>query len=399
MLSCQRDLFHLEPGDGFLNGSYLSPQLKSVYSAGRHALGLKNNPMSTRAEDFFTPVDELKRTYAELVNCPDPERIALIPAVSYGMATVAKNLRLDAHQNIVIAGGQFPSNYYSWAEKCREAGAELRIVERPNTQGDVTAAWNEAVFNAIDEHTALLAIAHIHWADGTLWDLLNLRRKTREVGAWLAIDGTQSVGALPFSVSEIEPDALICAGYKWLMGPYGCGYAYYGPALDNGQPLEENWINRHNSEDFRQLVNYQDSYRPKAGRYSVGEHSNFVFLPMQQVALRQLLAWRPERIQEYCGALWSGIEDDLAELGIQLPNHRAQHLVGIRLPEQLDASALPAALAKRKLALSFRGDAIRVSPNVYNRVDEMGRLLDALRSTRRRVIAMGSHESERSDSV
>ena len=29
---------------------------------------------------------------------------------------------------------------------------------------------------------------------------------------------------MPF-VKDIEPDALVCAGYKWLMGPYALGLA------------------------------------------------------------------------------------------------------------------------------------------------------------------------------
>ena len=59
-----------------------------------------------------------------------------------------------------------------------------------------------------------------------------IRKKTKKVGALLIIDGTQSVGALPFNIKKINPDALICAGYKWLMGPYGIGLAYYNEVFD-----------------------------------------------------------------------------------------------------------------------------------------------------------------------
>ncbi|MEM9837121.1 MAG: aminotransferase class V-fold PLP-dependent enzyme [Bacteroidota bacterium] len=377
-LDCQRHLFHLADDNGFLNGAYMSPQLKAVHAAGVHALQGKNDPTSIAPEDFFTPVTQLKKSFAELVDCSDHERIALIPAVSYGVAIVAKNLVLERGQNIVVAGGQFPSNYYAWAEKCKAVEAELRVIKRPDTEEDVQASWNELLLNAIDENTALLALSHIHWADGTLWNLKALRAKTSVCNAWLLIDGTQSVGALPFSIREVQPDALICAGYKWLMGPYGTAYAYLGPVFDEGRPLEENWINRHNSHDFRQLVNYQDQYRPKAARYSVGEQSNFLLIPMQIEALRQLNAWGIDRIQDYCAGLWQPILSDLARLGVSLPAQRAHHLVGLRLPKHLNTEQLPTELAKRRLSVSFRGDAIRVAPNVYNRVDEMVRLVDAI---------------------
>ncbi|MEM7574375.1 MAG: aminotransferase class V-fold PLP-dependent enzyme [Bacteroidota bacterium] len=379
-LSCQRDLFSLAPGDGFLNGAYMSPQLKSVHAAGIHALQQKNRPGNIRPNHFFEPVEELKKSYAQLIDCPEPTRIALIPAVSYGMATVAHNLPLNKGQNVVIPSGQFPSNYYSWSRRCEESGAELRIIECPETSGDRGLAWTDALSAAIDQNTALLACGHLHWADGTLYDLPQLRAVTKKVGAWLIIDGTQSVGALPFSVAEFQPDALICAGYKWLMGPYACAYAYYGPVFDEGKPIEDNWINRQNSDDFKNLVNYQPAYRPGAARYGVGEHSNFLSVPMQLVAIQQLLSWTPEKIQEYCAHLWQTILPDLEALGIRLQQRPAHHLVGIRLPQHFQADQLPAELAKRNLSVSFRGDAIRVAPNVYNRVDEMARLLDALRA-------------------
>ena len=64
----------------------------------------------------------------------------------------------------------------------------------------------------------------VHWADGTIFDLEKIRKKTKEVGALLIVDGTQSVGAMPFDVNKIKPDALVCAAYKWLMGPYGSAF-------------------------------------------------------------------------------------------------------------------------------------------------------------------------------
>gem|GEM_PF-4795935 len=38
------------------------------------------------------------------------------------------------------------------------------------------------------------------------------------------------------------------------MGPYSIGMAYYGEKFDNGKPVEENWINRLNSENFSEPI-------------------------------------------------------------------------------------------------------------------------------------------------
>ena len=326
-------------------------------------------------EAFFAPVQRLKESFAQLIHSSEPDRVALIPAASYGIATVAKNLPLTRGQQLLVVQDQFPSNYYAWHRLCADAGAELVTVARPRGP----ESWSERVLEAITPGTAAVAIAHVHWADGTHFDLEAIRRRTDEVGAWLVIDGTQSIGALPFDVERIRPDALVAGGYKWLLGPYGTGYAYYGPRMDDGVPLEENWINRTDSHEFHRLADYRHDYRPLAARYSVGEHSNFIGIPMQQAALDQLNAWTPEGIQAYTAALWEPVVEELRALGLALATERVHHLVGLRLPAHLPLERVKQALTDEQVSVSYRGDSVRVSPNVYNRVDELQRFTEVLR--------------------
>ena len=369
-------LFPAPATSGYLNCASRAPQLHSVAEAAREALRFREHSAAMPVPAFFSTPAAIRQEFAKLIGGDDRERIAMIPAVSYGVATVAHNVDLRAEHNVIVAADQFPSNYYTWAERCKAVGAELRVVARPEP-GSVDT-WSDRLLAAIDADTAVVAGAHVHWADGTPFDLVALRQRTDEVGAWLVVDGTQSVGALAFDVGAIRPDALVCGGYKWLMGPYGCGYAYYGERMDGGHPIEENWINRAGSEDFRNLVNYADDYRPRAGRYCVGEHSNFLMAPMQLAALRQVNAWGPAAVQEHTAALWGGVGDDLAALGVHLPSTRAHHLVGLRLPAGTDGQVLAKALEERDLKVSYRGDAVRVSPHVYNTGEEMARLVEAI---------------------
>jgi selenocysteine lyase/cysteine desulfurase len=381
MLNCQKDLFQLDDKVTFFNCAYLSPQLKSVEAAGRHALVQKNTPNTLMPEHFFTQVEGVKREFAKLINAAEAGRIAILPSVSYGMATVAKNLPLTEGQEIIISQDQFPSNYYSWKRLADERGARLRIISVADGP-DKGKRWNEAILAAIGPQTALLAISHIHWAEGVRFDLAAMRSKTEEHAAWLVVDGTQSVGALAFDVAQFRPDALVCAAYKWLMGPYSTALAYYGPCLDNGIPIEENWINRKNSQDFRNLVNYQEDYQPLAGRYCVGQHSNFILMPMLETALQQVNAWHPERIQDYCRELNATYLKELLALGFKiLPEaQRANHLVGIGLPDGLDMEAVQKALAEQNIMVSVRGQSIRIAPNVYNDHSDWGKLMKVLRS-------------------
>ena len=355
----------------------MSPLLKKVENAGIKGIRRKRKPYQVTIDDFFNETETIRSLFSLLIGNLEPKRVVLIPSVSYGMANVVNNLPFSSGK-IVLADEQFPSNVYPWLAQGKDF--KIETVKAPNSENR-GRDWNELILDAIDEHTRVLAIGHVHWSDGTLFDLKSFRKKLDEVGGLLIIDGTQSVGALPFSIQEIKPDALICGAYKSLMGPYSIGIAYYGKAFDNGRPIEENWINRKNSKDFDGLVNYQEDYQEGSLRYEVGEHSNFILVPMLHQALKQLLRWGPENIQEYCAGLIKDAIPEIQALGYKIEGdaYRASHLFGIRPANVQLLEPLQTAFKKNRVSVSFRGDAIRVSPNVYNDKMDIRKLLKALK--------------------
>lgn len=385
MPTCQRDLVHLPEGLHYLNCAYMAPLLKSVEAAGIAALRRRHDPASITAADFFAGSDRARALFAELVG-GDAARVALVPGVSYAMATVAKNLRLGAGQNVVVAHGQFPSNVYGWRRRCAGAGASLRAVAPPEGAEGRGRGWNARLLEAIDAGTALVALGNVHWADGTRFDLEAIGERAREVGAMLVIDGSQSIGALPFDVRRVRPDAVACASYKWLFGPYGLSLAWYGERFDGAEPLEETWLGRRGSEDFARLVEYEDEYQPGAARFDMAERSSFVLMPMLVAALEQVLAWGPANVQAYCAELTRGLIGEVRALGYTVEDEamRGAHLFGIRLPAGADPARLQAALRERRVSVSQRGDAVRVAPHLYSTPDDVAALADALRAAMHR---------------
>jgi selenocysteine lyase/cysteine desulfurase len=381
-LSCQRDAFNLPPDLHYLNCAYMSPLPKVVEEAGVKGLLRKRDPSSLAPEDFFNDSQEVRRLFAELLNIPDPDSVAVIPSVSYGIGVTTRNTPLASGQNVVLLHEQFPGNVYGWLRLASDCGAEVRVVE-PGAGSGRGRSWNERILEAIDGNTGVVTLAPVHWTDGTAFDLEAIGSRAREVGAALVVDGTQSVGALPLDIRVIEPDALIVASYKWLFGPYSIGLGYFGPRYLEGIPLEETWIAREGSEDFRALVDYQEKYQPGAVRFDVGERSNFILVPMLVAALRQVLEWGPERIQGYTEALTKDLLEEALSLGyaVEEAAFRVGHIFGIRTPEGLEMEKLKKALSEENVSASLRGSALRVSPNVYNDVDDMEALRRALRAT------------------
>ncbi|HET7272569.1 MAG TPA: aminotransferase class V-fold PLP-dependent enzyme [Rubrobacter sp.] len=372
-LGNQRDLFEIPEGIVYLNCAYMSPQLRSAREIGERAASRKSRPWEITPDVFFEDSEETRALFARLVG-GDADGVAIVPSVSYGIAVAAANVPVQGGQKILILEDQFPSNVYMWRELAVRSGARLVTVARPEDHD-----WTSALLEEIDSDTAVVAVPNCHWTDGSLVDLARVGERVREMGAALVVDGIQSIGAHPFDVSGVEPDFLVASMYKWLLGPYGVGFMYVAEKYREGNPIEHNWINRHGSEAFSQLVDYQDAYQPGARRYDVGERNNFVLLPMAAEALRQILDWGVDNVSETIGTLTDLIEEKATERGMEtIPKERrARHMIGLMLgPDAPDD--LATRLTADDVFVSVRGESVRVSPHLYNTERDVDRLFDAL---------------------
>ena len=374
MIPNQRHLFDLPDDVAYLNNAYTAPLLHAAAKAGRDAIQAKQNPWTISSNDFFSSVETARSLFSGIVGC-DAGCVAIIPAVSYGIALAAKNLPLEEGQSIVVLQDQFPSNVYSWRSLASQKNAEVKTVLRP-----VDNDWTAALLERIEDTTAIVAVANCNWTDGTLIDLEKIGELCRSKGAALVIDGIQSLGAMPFSVGRVQPDFLVAAAHKWLLGPYSFGFCYVDPRWHNGNALEENWMNRAESEDFSRLVDYRDNYQKGARRFDMGESSNFILSPIAATALKQILDWGVENIAVTLQAKTDTIADRAKEIGLVVApgNARAPHLIGISKPGGF-RKELPNLLAQEKVFVSVRGESVRIAPHVYTAEEDIERLFSALR--------------------
>ena len=374
MLPCQRHLFDIPDDVAYLNCAYMSPLMKPVIDAGLSGLARKAHPWEITPDKFFIGSDEFRATAAQLIDC-SADDVAIVPSASYGIATAARNLPVDRGQSILVLAEQFPSNYYSWQRLAADNGASLKVVPWPDDQD-----WTAAVLASLTADVAIAALPHVQWTSGGRLDLVRIAEACRKQGTALALDLTQSLGALPFSVREVQPDFAVAASYKWLLGPYSVGLLYVAPKWqDAGKPLDENWIQRANARDFSSLILYTENYDAGARRFDMGERSNFALLPAALRAMRQLLEWGVAEISETSGALNLRLAAAAENLGFSAPAEslRAPHYLCLRRKQAIPRG-LPEMLAQEKVFVSVRGSSIRVTPHVYNTPKDCDRLIACL---------------------
>ncbi|MEJ8574093.1 aminotransferase class V-fold PLP-dependent enzyme [Microbaculum marinum] len=379
LIPSQRHLFDIPRDMVWLNCAYMSPLMNTSVAAGQAGILAKAHPWTLTPPDFFSTSETARTSFGRLINATADD-VAIVPSASYGISVAAANCPVSAGQEIVLLEDQFPSNVYSWRRLAEGRGARVRTVTRAEATGANGAVdWTAALADAIGPDTAIVAAPNCLWTDGSLVDLVAVGQATRKHGAALVLDVTQSAGAYPIDVAAVQPDFMVAASYKWLLGPYALGFLYAAPHRQAGRPIEENWIARAGSENFAGLVDYQDTYQRGARRYDMGERSNFHLMPMAVAALETILGWGVDRIARTLGTRNREIVRRAAELGFSTApeDFRAPHFLGLRYAEGIPDDLLPR-LAAAGVHVSVRGDSIRVTPHLYNDAHDVDRFFSAL---------------------
>jgi selenocysteine lyase/cysteine desulfurase len=366
-----KEYFELDPDVTYLNCANMSPMLKSVREAAYLGLETRAHPWKLTGQSWFTD-SEILRAHAAKIYGTSVNNVAFAPSASYGLATAAKNINLEAGKEIIILEKQFPSNVYVW-EKLAEQ-QHLKVITIKKEQGK---SFTKSILEKISDRTGAIAIPNCHWMDGALVNLDEIRAKAKSVNAFFILDLSQSLGALPINIEKVDPDYAVSVGYKWLMGPYGFSYQYIAPRWQElWEPLEYSWMTRNKSEDFTTLTQYTSEFRTGARKFDMGEFSQFNTMPMSIAALKQINEWGMDKIQTHTSQLTEIIRKFNASNGMET-GVNAGHIIAIPFGSR-DPDKVKKRLAEKKIVVSYRESVIRISPHLYNTREDIQNLMDTL---------------------
>ncbi|GAB6036918.1 aminotransferase class V-fold PLP-dependent enzyme [Fundidesulfovibrio butyratiphilus] len=371
MLDCQRHRFDIPEDVAYLDCAHTSPLPLAAERAGIEAMARRRQPWNMAADVRFAGLEAARRGFATLLGAPEAN-VAVVGSVSYAMAVAAKNLSLEPGQKVVVLDGQFPSNVHPWR---KVPGAVVVPVPRP-----AEGTWSRAVEDAVTADVGLVALPHCHWIDGTVFDLAAIRVACDRVGARLAVDATQSAGMLPLDLAAVRPDVLAVTAHKWLLCPYGVAFLYLADQWLDGEPLEENWFNRQNAEDFSGSVQDRMDYRPGARRYDMGQVGDGLRMAMVAASLDLMNAWGATALSESLRPKITRLAAAGQAFGL-IPTpvgERAPHLLGLALPHGRDARPLAADLARMGVHVGARGTRLRLACHAFVSDGDVERCITAL---------------------
>src|SRR6266536_3406250 len=339
MLPSQRALFEIPRQICYLNAASYSPLPLKTLEAGRAAVGRKGTPWTLEA-GFANRQHERARTAAARLINADPDDIALIPSISYGVATAAKLLTIARGSRVLVLENDHSSPVLEWRTRADTQAFVVETIRQPD-DGDWTSAVLAAIERAGAPPVGLASISSVHWSDGGLIELDKVAAALRRQGGLFLVDATQSAGVLDMDVKRLDPDFVIFPTYKWLLGPYGRAFLYVARRHQDGIPLEQTSAGRRDVRAENAVYFTNLGYVPDARRFDMGERDHFVSMEMASIGMELMAEWGAVAVGQRLAMLSDRIADAVREIGVGMLQRqlRAPHILSLRfgggMPEGL----------------------------------------------------------------
>lgn len=321
-------------------------------------------------DTWWEALSTLRAAYARVISAQAAE-IALVPNISVALSAVAESLDYHARPRVVTTELDFPTLAYQWLPK-EQCGVELVVVQSP----DGVTVPVEAIAEATDERTALVATSHVYFTTGAIQDIAAVARTAHARGALCLIDAYQSVGQVPVDAGAANVDFLAAGGLKWLLGGPGIAFLYARPASTASlSPRVTGWFAQRNqfAFDIHHFEFCEDARRFETGTPALAA----VYAQLGGLEVIEEIGVPAIR------AATSLLTEDLIQRAHALDLHPrvaatvAERSAIVAIPHVSPAAAV-AALAAHAIVADARSGHVRLSPYFYNTLDDHAAALEYL---------------------
>ena len=376
--------FDVADGFTYLNAAYTHPiprpaaEATRAYLAQRTRLAMPRPGSGGGSGEGFNA----KALFAELINAK-PTEIAYVPNTSTGENLVVGALGLDrpTDRNVVTDWLHFDGALLHLLE-LKRGGLDVRVV-RPTA--DFRIDINDLA-RVIDSKTRLVELSSTTMYNGFQHDLKAVCDLAHAHGAYVYADIIHTAGAEPFDVKASGVDFAACSSFKWLMGDYGLGFLYarddlldrvrrpllgyyqaddmtdHEPPFDTGASEPVSWTLKRDATGHFEAGSI-------AGALGAGLAASLAYV--KDVGVANIQAYRQPMIEK--------LRAEVPRFGLRCvtpPQSTASIITFAR--KGLGASDVPKKLDRAKVNVRIADNWMRVSPSIYNDMDDVDRLLEAL---------------------
>ena len=345
--------------------------------AARQAIEWKLSPRQMTTERFVAVPARLRELLGALIGAA-PEEIILANGASYGLHLLANGLPLEGGDEVLLMGGDFPSDILPWLG-LRERGVVVRV-ETPER----AVFTRSELAGLLSERTRVVCLPWVHSFSGCVTDLDAIGALCRARGVTLVANTTQGLGARPLDVSRLPVDAICNAGWKWLCGPYATGFCWIRPELRNALTSNQAyWQSTMTADDLgRPDLEPKPPTADNPRRFDIFAPANFFnFLPwvaalelLSEISAPSIEAFDQTLVQR----LLDGIDRSTYRVtSPEAPDARST-LVFLSHHDPERNNDVHARLGVAGVDVALRKGSLRLSPHLYNTPNDIDRALEAL---------------------
>lgn len=328
--------------------------------------------------DYKEVMTNSKKLFAKIIGA-DKSEVGFVPNATTGVNTAFSMIPFEKGDNIVLSDLSYPMGATIVASYQRR-GVDSKFVK--NSKGVIeTSQWEKV----IDDDTKAVMIDQPGWLNGFLYDLKTISEIAHDHGAYLVVDGTQSVGQKTWDIHREGVDFLATSTYKWLLGgAYSNTVGFIYVREEHIEKLQPDYVGSQTLPREEELANQEDvfsiySFTPRSdiGKIEVYNQNQLGYVSAEN-SMRLLLKYGIEKAERQIKKVDNVIIEGLTELGVELqtPLEEERRLyLNALVP---DYKRVCAELKEEKVHISPRVGGLRMSPAAYNEAWEAEKFVEKI---------------------
>lgn len=368
--------FAIPEGVTYINGAFIHPMPVAAAQALRQYVDLRSHAgIGPKVHDV-----DIKAEFAALINAK-PSEISLVPNTSTGENLVVNGLAIPhTDGNVVTDALHFEGALLHLGELQKRNGLDVRIVQPRDWRIDL-----RDMERVVDKKTKLIEISLVAMPNGFVHDLKAVCDLAHAHGAYVYADIAQAAGNIPIDVRESDVDFCACSSYKWLMGDFGLGFLFVKESLLDRMTA----CGQYGYAETQALDSHLFPGDPPAdspytwklrsdagGHFEVSTPAIGVMLALAQ-SLPYIRRLGVETIQAYRQPMIKKLQQEMPRLGFEplTPAESTSPLVAFTVKNY---EPVLERLRARNISVRLARNYIKVSPSVFNDMNDIDKLLGAL---------------------
>jgi len=262
----------------------------------------------TLSERATKSYEDSRGTVKKFINARSNREVVFVRGATEAINLVMNSYarpRVKAGDEILISELEHHSNIVPWQLLCEQTGARL-VVAPINDGGELIL---EEFERRLSPKTALVSVAHVSNALGTLMPVQEIVRMAHDRGVPVLLDGAQAAAHLRVDMQALDCDFYVFSGHK-VFGPTGIGVLYGREGLLEQMPPYQGGGDMIRSVTFEKTEYNDLPYKFEAGTPHIAgaiglgaalEYVTQIGLDRIAAHEQELLAYATERLGEISG--------------------------------------------------------------------------------------------------